>query len=287
MKAAPRYGLGLLAATALGVLVWVLVRVPEPVYQGKALSFWLELHHQKAWVPGSVMQGEITDCEETALAIRAIGTNAIPSLLRLTATSDSTSKQWIVKHCGSAGSKGRLGLRSMLIHWAGQPVVGPEKAQLGFRVLGPAAQAAVPELVRIMRRSRNPNGRLAAVYSLGRIGPGAERAIPALLENFKDSDSSLRVETTRTILSVAVNPLTGRVRPECSRLIIPPLTRLLADPTADSLRILYILRIIGPDAKDAIPAVLSFMGSSDRVIREMAVTARDRIMGGEKVGEQK
>jgi hypothetical protein len=76
-----------LIVAILGVIAWLALREPpEPTYQGKPLSAWLE---------GYVSSGRIRYVErdsDTDEAIRQIGANAIPVVLRMLRESDSQVK---------------------------------------------------------------------------------------------------------------------------------------------------------------------------------------------------
>ncbi len=72
----------ILGLAILGGLAWMVLspRVePEPVYQGKPLSAWLELFDYNRTVQ---------QFEATQTAIRNMGTNAIPTMLQLLRTPD-------------------------------------------------------------------------------------------------------------------------------------------------------------------------------------------------------
>jgi HEAT repeat protein len=276
-----RVALAAFVALVLSGVLWQARRPHEPVYQGKPLSFWLEQYYQKINAGASLPSQDEIVWDETAVAIRGIGNNAIPYLLRLAAAEDTTLKRSILNHFPiSNKTMERLGLQQTFIRWAGKSVTGPMKALLGFRALGPAAKPAISELIRIMRTSQNHNGRRTAAYSLGFIGSSAQDAIPALLENFKDSNNSVRDATVRALFDIAFDHGAGQFRPECSRVMVSSLAELLADPKTDALRVIRMLSDIGPDAKAALPAILPFQNSQDPNIRAAAIKARERIETG-------
>src|SRR5216684_1668272 len=65
--------LAVLFVALAGGLVWMLSRLTEPAYQGKPLRLWL-----------NEFNGFPPDTNEAVvLAFRAMGTNAIPALLRI------------------------------------------------------------------------------------------------------------------------------------------------------------------------------------------------------------
>src|SRR6185503_6855480 len=88
-----------LAVVVLGGLCWVVLRgptkPPEPVYQGKRLSEWLDvlgaLPHSNA---------ERASREAAATALRQMGTNAIPSLLWMARARDSELRRRFIDLAG-------------------------------------------------------------------------------------------------------------------------------------------------------------------------------------------
>src|SRR5260370_42102477 len=112
--------IALLAVALAGGLVWMLSRLAEPAYQGKPLSAWLEQYSEwyVEWPPGSgslhalsAWQKQhrgsyptlVTDPNSPARleaenAIRHIGTNGLPLLLRLISARDSPLKKQLLAH---------------------------------------------------------------------------------------------------------------------------------------------------------------------------------------------
>jgi len=125
-------------------LIWALLaaREDEPTYQGRTVSQWLNDIDQGRW-------GVWNEAP-----IRAIGTNAIPACLK-----------WI-SYEGGVPLRNRLaklvdrvspalGRRLTVDHW------GRSNRVLGvFRILGPQARAAIPELTRLAQTAipRAPTG---------------------------------------------------------------------------------------------------------------------------------
>ena len=83
----------------------------------------------------------------------------------------------------------------------------------------------------------------------------------------------------KALFDIAFNREEG-FRPECSKVMVPHLIRVLADPKADALRILRMLGDIGADAKAALPAIQPFLSNPDRDIRMAAARACERITTG-------
>src|SRR5712692_12000430 len=70
--------LAVLFVALAGCLVWMLSRPAEPVYQGKPLSAWINEYNGR---PGDTNQAAL-------VAIREMGTNAIPALLKIIKADD-------------------------------------------------------------------------------------------------------------------------------------------------------------------------------------------------------
>jgi hypothetical protein len=140
----------------IALIVTVLVGVAseilpsrEPVYQGKTLSAWLERYSGNG---GPVQPYEIEEGRaEAATAIRHIGTNGIPCLLRMAATEDSPVKKWLVRVPASMRVAKYLVSQPLFLRWETKSVLGPSNACTGFRLLGPEAKSAIPGLAEVYK----------------------------------------------------------------------------------------------------------------------------------------
>src|SRR5260370_12669481 len=82
-----------LLIAAVGFVSWLILSRPdEPVYQGKSLSYWCD--HCAA---NSFLSSDQELQEQAGIAIRAIGTNAIPTLLRMLKARDSKFKLGLIQ----------------------------------------------------------------------------------------------------------------------------------------------------------------------------------------------
>ncbi len=199
-----------LAFLALGGVVWVLMtlQATEPVCQGKRLSAWL------ATYPEALSSTNKQRVGQTDEAIRHIGTNAIPTLLRMLRARDSAltlkllalaQKQHIVKIHYTPAWQRNL------------------QAALAFGALGAEGKAAVPALTNIYDENISPGSQFAVVTALGNIGPAAREAEPFLLRVATDTNipldsHSVRLTALASLAYVrarpasAVNALTNRLR---------------------------------------------------------------------------
>ncbi|EEF57795.1 hypothetical protein [Pedosphaera parvula] len=128
-----------LVLAALGVILSILLSTGErePVYQGKTLTYWLS----DFCVPGRNPTRE--KLEQDKLAVRQIGTNAIPILLQWISAKDVPLKLEIVDFIW----------RHPWVPFRLQSAVDRQSlASSGFSILGKSqAGPAIPALVKIVR----------------------------------------------------------------------------------------------------------------------------------------
>jgi hypothetical protein len=182
-------GLGILAA-----LLFAFTRPREPSYKGRSLSQWVEDYGTPPKMTLSRQQ------EVAAQAIRAIGTNALPFLLR-----------WIKYEApppvreGSA-PRDEADLRA-------------DDAVRAFAIIGPDARCALPELTAILTRTV-PGVTFAntrAGHAMAAIGPAALPAFCAALTN--------QSPAVREVAALTIYDLGTNARPAA-----PDLIRTLSDP---------------------------------------------------------
>jgi HEAT repeat protein len=147
----------------VGVIVWKVAQPREPIYKGRTLTSWLEVYNRT----GDRQQRDAAD-----RAVQQIGTNAIPTLLRLLRVKDSASKTKVIFLARSQ--------HAIKIQY---PYAGEwnQMAARAFSCLGTNAQTAVPALIQIAHENISVTSRSYAIEALGLIGPPAKEAVPSLL----------------------------------------------------------------------------------------------------------
>ncbi len=239
MKKAKRIWLASLLAAVLGGFIWLMLRPsqPEPTYQGKPLSFWLEGFDQGNYKISRPWRTTPPTWEEADEALRKIGTNAIPTLLRILQERDSEFKIKIVG----------LLQRQHLIRIPFASLYREDTALHGFNILGPAASNAVPRLIEIFESDPFPFPKQAIPVILGHIGPTALPAIPSLLRWITHTNGFVRNNVIFALRRIQGNPT----------LVVPALIKCLKDPDvfvrAQAAR---GLGSYGKDAQSAVPAPL-------------------------------
>lgn len=249
---------GLLAAvftpTLLCTLYW-LARSPDETYQGKPLEFWL----RGGQPPPQYLPATNWSPSQAEAAVRHLGDQAIPVLLRKLRASDSPlrlrwrrlmQKQHFIKIDSIPSNRSNI--------------AGYE----GFKILGPAGSPAIPELVRLAENEKCFSCRLYSIGSLGWVGPDATNAIPQLVKWLADTNATIRWNTALTLSRIHENP----------GLVVPALTALLHDPDRQvKLDAINALAAFGPAAAPAIPELLRC--AADETLGPDARHALKRIRG--------
>lgn len=243
MRKRVQIALAVLLVAILGMIMWQVVRLREPVYQGKPLSLWLQSYNADGDSP------EVDD------AVATIGTNAIPALLGMLQAKDSRL---------------RLALAALGLRYT-PAETRHMRAEKGFGALGTAASNAVPALIEIYEQNASPTARRAAGNALVEIGPAAKLAIPALIKSATSTNSEVRAFGLSTL---------GRMALE-SKLVVPVLIKGLHDPDRE-VRFnaafgLEALAFMGGDAKPAIPALVETLKDRHVSARAAAATALGHI----------
>lgn len=257
--------LAVLLVVLVSVTAWEVLRPsePEPVYQGKALRVWLS-DNFIAW---GRQDGRAQDVAQEA--IRQIGTNAIPVLLKMMRRKDSPLISnlisiWNRHIMGSAYLRGWVRLPAWYLT---QAAILNFQASKGFEALRADAQPAVPELIRIYDRSSSPDSQSCASMALIAIGPEAARAaIPSFLRAAASSDARRRETAVFALAKVHIEP----------QLVVPGLMKALSDTDANVRGMAVVgLNEIGwsGGARPAVPALVQLLGDPDGKVRRAAAEA--------------
>jgi hypothetical protein len=194
-----------LAIAALAVVLAVVVYLftpsgaVEPSYAGHTLSEWLRFDRGPFPAPDKPVPPPTP-----AEAVRHIGTNAIPFLLRLIAECDSRpAKERVLAWLSNRLPKR---LRPAQSSGYGERLAQAEAATSGMRILGPAAAPAIPELEKIANGSGGDSVSFA-IDALAGIGHPARQALERLAQS---------TNAKARILATTINGINGLRPPPSS-----------------------------------------------------------------------
>jgi hypothetical protein len=197
--------LGGCASLAVLMAVLALPTQREPQYGRKKLRDWLELYGQPF--------DRFKDGQEAAEAVRHIGTNALPWLLRWTDYEPPLWKQMLWTNAVAARRMpGYFWLRyrpSDNLNWL---------AKMGFEILGPQARPALREIKRRMVDWENPWRATTAMQIY--TGIEGSDALPTLVSALVSTNAACRAVAVFNLASLGTNAAPA----------VPILRKALNDP---------------------------------------------------------
>ncbi|MDB6022240.1 MAG: repeat protein [Pedosphaera sp.] len=224
------------------VLMWQVLRPrePEPIYQGKPLSFWLKGYDSGNY-PGTNTALAPTR-QEAETALRHLGSNALPVLLGMLRTPDSPFRDMLF---GLARQQRFFKIKPPM------PSATQHNVALwGLCTLGVNASNALPQLMDIYERSPNHLSQQIIPAVLSGIGPPAKVAIPLLIRGTANTNDNVRMNSVYALGQIQAEP----------DLVVPVLIKCLHDASppfrANAAR---SLAAFGNGARPAAPALLALL----------------------------
>jgi HEAT repeats len=255
-----------LLLAGIGLVTWCLIPPPEPRYKGHALSEWLLGYSWFSGSPSLATGGSkytlnarsqvYANWDQSDDAIRAIGTNAIPTLLRMLCANDTKTKMAFIHLMEKQRIVGFVYTPAPSLNFAGA---------MGFRKLGPPGAVAIPDLIKIYHRNISSWSRSATAMALSDLAPFD---IPGISEGLASPDPQVR-----RVLVTALARI--HARPDA---IVPVLTRCLHDSDADvRITAAGALASYGADARAAIPDLQQLRQDQNSEVSFAAQYALDRV----------
>lgn len=290
--------IGIIAIVLATFACWfLLVRNTEPTYDGKSLSEWLEIRgpnyfqlHPKVTAPDTAAR------EDADRAIRFIGTNALPYLVRWVSYEPTAWRVNVIfdKISIPTWLKENPTFHDFLFH----PIARGEKAADAFRALGPVAAPAIPALVQLLHSTNAPYRKYPVMEALRNIGPEATPAVFGVLTNINlPSDAWMltsiyqmgtnarplvplllpHMQDTNISLASEIMSIVCQTQPD-PQLVVPVLTQCLND-TRREIRdeAAAALADIGPAARPALPALTNLLRDPDTNVQRHAAEAIAKI----------
>lgn len=181
------------ALVLLGFASWTISHPPEPTYQGKRLSYWLERYHPYSGFYGEPGPDQADD------AIREIGTNAIPVYLRILRETDSPLR---IKFASQLQKVPFLNFKSTYTPVA----IKHHEVRQAFYVLKDRPESAIPPLIEIYNQNISSSSKSTAADILSTYGPKAKAAIPFLLQGTTNDYSDIRATSIHALSRISPDP---------------------------------------------------------------------------------
>ena len=269
------------AVLLAAILIWKArsPAAPELMCQGKPVS---------AWALALNSAGTQRQAEEVILSL---GSNAVPSLVRLLRTPDP-----ILARTVKAIGRRTPDKLSRVLYQMVNPFAAPAqraRAAQALRILGPAAISALPALTNALSDDQTVSWYAALTlaqlgepgitalsgalpksapaqagyicYALGTQGPSASNAIPVLATVMETGPAQVAERAASALADIG-------------RLAVPRLLQTLEHPDP-AVRILAInaLARLGPPARAALPRLIDVAKEDQAIVRVMAIDALPKI----------
>ena len=278
--------LAVLFVALAGGMVWMLSRPPEPAYQGKPLSAWLN----EIFLNEFNFSGVPGDTNKAALvAFLEMGTNAIPALLKIIQSGDPPF-EGLFSELNGMQSRVHFPVReTRRQRWA---------ASFALYAMGANAKSAFPTLTNLLFDTKVLVS--GAFPTMALAGLGSE-GVPPLLAALTNQNALVRASAAsglgwaRSDLNIVVPALTGRLSDQhmwvhytalealCQlhaepELAVPALMKEFPGKNPGHRReILIALGEFGTNASAAVPLLLEALSDNDQEERKYAAWALKHI----------
>jgi HEAT repeat protein len=260
---------------------WFVFERREPSYQGRTLTQWLH-----------AAQGQYPESDSVEVrAIRHIGTKWISTLLAYAAAAKDRPLMkflvnWRMRHprfylpvssqydkeslaeTGFAflGADGTSAVPALIRSLRENDYGKWTSAARCLASIGPAAEPAVPDLIKVFVRENTAGYQpQAAAYALGRIGPSAQSAAPALKAGLTNSSLPCRIYSQAALINI------GAVS------ISPLIEQLKATNNAPSGAAWAVIRFCGTNARPAVPWLISWLNTTNGVMQANCLSVLGRL----------
>ena len=249
-----RMALAISFFVTIGGITWLVLNLvdSEPAYQGKYLSAWL------------LEYAESGEAESQAeVAIRAIGTNGIPVLVKWMGCKDSKLKAKLISMVRKQSLVKIRCYTDKECHLI---------ARVSFGVLGSNAAPAVPALINLLQNNNDVDIQGETVMAFGRIGPAAIDAMPAIIACLHGTNHFAALFAPNTLALIH----------QQAEIVVPALIRHLEESRQRPMHLQRTIKAIGDfggEATAAIPAVTAYLEDPDEKTRSFATNALKQING--------
>jgi hypothetical protein len=138
----------------------------------------------------------------------------------------------------------------------------------GIDLIVQGGRDAIPVLTALLRDSATPRVRQNAACALGKIGPEAHEAVPALIEALEDPYAEVRDASACAL---------GAIGPAAHRAVLALISSLRDQDAQVCRSAAAALGGIGPDAAGAVPALVETLSDKNQLVRAAAAYALEPI----------
>lgn len=177
--------------------------------------------------------------------------DAVPVLTEAAAAKDLELRNQAVVTLGAIGPDASPAVKPLIDLLADKDEGTRQRAAVALGKIGPKALPAVPALAKLLKQEKNADLRNSAATALGGIGSDARDAVPDLLV-------ALKTKETHDAAAAALVKIGRRAVPLLAIALEDEATK--RDVRVD---ILTILGDIGPDARDAVPAIKAVLAKDE------------------------
>jgi len=204
--------------------------------------------------------------------------DAVPGLLKAIRSNSLETRRAVVWALAGIGSTDKAVVAPLVAVLEDQrnPTSTRAPAATALGKVGPPAAEAVPALVRLLGDD-NEHARRAAVKALGKIGPAAQNAIAAVEKALHDVEPGVC-----SAAALAHWRITGKTHKAMPVL----LKGLNSRDFGDRLVALNVARQFGPAGKEAVPALMNALQARDKLTRFVAAIALGEMGQFDRVSPQ-
>src|SRR5262249_34740173 len=260
----------LIAGCAMAAfLLYLVARDPEPQYQGKKLSQWVDIY-ESTLIPPTVDADPPPDSAERREAVEAgrrIKDKVLPRAVRMITYRKPAWMDRVENFM-----EWRLDVRSWCPLFIWRPFYGDrgEQNMVYFEMLGPDARPALPELVQIMHHAKVARSRERAMSALACIGEDGLRPLMEVAGDPRNPDRRAAAFAMR-----GMKPLGAKLSPA-----VPLLVKAVKDEDINvSTAAAMILGELGLEPEMAVPALTNSLQSADQYLRDEAAGALGKFGG--------
>ncbi|WP_406698648.1 HEAT repeat domain-containing protein [Singulisphaera sp. Ch08] len=188
----------------------------------------------------------------------------VPTLIALLDYPDATLRNQAANTLGQIGAEAKPAIPALAAQLAktSDPSFGPTLA----RTLGLLGSESVPALTAALKTTTGTT-QILVIHTLGRIGPAAGPAAPALIDLLGNDDASLRAAAFTSLTAIGLDA------------VAPLAARLGDDDAPGRLLVVKCLGRLGSGAKEAVPALTLALKDKEPLVRAAAAGSLDLIDG--------